>query len=139
MLGVAAQQGSGDALEAPLVHVQRGRHAGKMLGKVRVLHPVDEQVALDRGVLVDRQGRIEGKAIIAGGRLEDLDVVLDVKVIPAGHSVVEDRALRVDQPLHVDHLNGAQPGAGGAGPGGFIERKMGHTQHRDRRPAVRAG
>ena len=73
------------------------------------------------------------------GGLQGGGVVVDVKAVPAGDGAIRDALLLVDQAFEVGLVDGAQPGAGWAGPVGFVEGKVSHADLWDRRAAVRAG
>ena len=64
VFGVAAQEVGGDALEASLADGGRRLDVGEVAAEVRALHAEEQQVALGRRVVLDRQREVEVEAVV---------------------------------------------------------------------------
>src|SRR5205823_5045777 len=111
----------------------------EVAAKEGAVHAKEQQVALRRGVVFDREREIEFEAIMGSGCLQDGGVVVDVKEVPTGNGAIRDALLLLDQTFEVGLVDTAQPGAGWTGPGGFIKGKIGHADLWDRRATMWAG
>ena len=83
VVGVAPQEASGDALEAPSTDGSRWLDGGEVAAKARALHAEEQQVALGRRVVLDRQREVPGEAVVRRGRPQDGGVIVDLKGVPA--------------------------------------------------------
>jgi hypothetical protein len=110
-----------------------------VLAEARAVNAIQQQIALHRIQIADREAQIERESVSFGGPLQRGTVVSDVVMIPAFDPALQNAERRVDQQVQVGIQHLTQSGTGRAGTRRFVERKVRHAQFRDRRAAVRAG
>ena len=84
VFGVAAQEIGGDAFEAPLADGGWRLDLWEVAAKEGAVHAKEQQVALRRGVVLDRKREVEFEPVMGGGCLQGGGVVVDVNGVPAG-------------------------------------------------------
>ena len=80
VLGVAAQQVGGHALEAPLAHGGRRCDLWEVAAEEGAIHAVEQQVALHLRIATDWQREVEGETVVVCGGLQDGAVIVDVEL-----------------------------------------------------------
>jgi hypothetical protein len=98
---VAAQQIGGDTFETTLADGVWRLDTWKMAAEKGAFDSEEQQVALCRGEVCDRQGQIEFEPVMGSGCLQGSSVVIDVKAVPAGNSAIRDALLLVNQALDI--------------------------------------
>ena len=127
MLVIAALQVGDHAFE-PSLRVGGGRlDVREVAAELRTVRAIQQEVALNRCVILDGFGRVELEAVIFARVLQDLAVVVDVEFDPTVHRIFRDALAFVDQAAHDGLSHHTQARAGGAGSRRFVEREVGHA------------
>ncbi len=139
VLVVAALQIGDHALE-PSLRVGGGRlDVREVAAELRTVRAIQQEVALNRCVILDGFGRVELEAVIFARVFQNLAVVVDVEFDPTVHGVFRDALAFIDQAADDRLSHHSQARASGAGSRRFVEREVGHAHLWHFRAAMRTG